>query len=426
MLPSNQTASIDQSKALVCHLIAEIDRLISEQLSQVMSNPNFQELEARWLNLHELVNLPVNYKVIKVRIFNISWQEISQDLNISTSVSHSRLYNLIANKEFNTLGGEPYGLIVVDHNITLEFDYENEFDDLYTLELLSALGEKSLCPIILDADDGFLGAQGEQYLADFEKVSRVLTDHDFDTWHRLRESANSHFLGLVFNKVAIRESYEFYPAGFVFNESETQTYKWGNAATTFLKNVIVEYNRVRWFGFLKSRKLDSAGGSSIKNYGLKSAVPPKFKIHLSASTAAFLSQLGLIPIFHNPLNNRYFFQSNNSVKLEVEGENRFLIQTTLMISRIAHYVKLQLRQMIGASMEPHDCENRISHWLEQYCSNSIVNDEVTLAGMPLRSAKVTVNEEPGSLKRYSCQIDLVPQYQYDRVASMVSLSTAVE
>ena len=87
MLPSNQTASIDQSKVLVCHLIAEIDRLISEQLSQVMSNPNFQELEARWLNLHELVNLPVNYKVIKVRIFNISWQEISQDLQTVNSGS---------------------------------------------------------------------------------------------------------------------------------------------------------------------------------------------------------------------------------------------------------------------------------------------------------------------------------------------------
>ncbi|ATC98167.1 MULTISPECIES: type VI secretion system contractile sheath domain-containing protein [Pseudoalteromonas] len=423
---SDQTASLEQSKALAYNLIAEIDQLISAQLSKVMSDKKFQALEARWLNLQELTSLPVNYKAIKVRILNISWREISQDLNISTSVSHSRLFNLIANKEFNTLGGEPYGLVVIDHNLTLDFDYDNEFDDLYTLELLAALGEKSLCPILLDADDGFLGAQGEQYLADVEKVKRVLTDHDFDTWHRLRESPNSHFLGLVFNKVAIRESYEYYPAGFVFNEDETEAFKWGNAATTFLKNVIIEFNRVRWFGFLKSRKLDSLGGSAIKNYGLKANLEPRFKIHLSASSAAFLSQLGLIPIFYNPLNNRYFFQSNSSVKLEQDGENRFLIQTTLMISRIAHYIKLQLRQMIGAAMEPHDCENRISHWLEQYCSNSIVNDEVTLAGMPLRSAKVTVDEEPGSLKRYSCQIDLMPQYQYDRVASLVSLSTAVE
>ena len=121
-----------------------------------MSDKKFEALEGRWRNLHELVNLPVNYKALKVRVFNISWREISQDLNISTSVKHSRLYNLIANREFNTLGGEPYGLIVIDHNLTLDIDYENEFDDLYTLELLASLGEKSLCPIILDADEVFI------------------------------------------------------------------------------------------------------------------------------------------------------------------------------------------------------------------------------------------------------------------------------
>ena len=189
---------------------------------------------------------------------------------------------------------------------------------------------------------------------------------------------------------------------------------------------MIEFNRVRWFGFLKSRKLDAIGGSSIENYGIKAQIEPRFKIHLSATTAGFISQMGLIPIFHNALNDRYFFQSNSSVKLEINGENRYLIQTTLMVSRIAHYVKLQLREMIGAALEAHDCENRLTHWLDQYCSNSVVSDEMTLAGMPLKSAKVSVTEEAGDFKRYGCQIDLVPQYQYDRVASLVSLSTAVE
>lgn len=71
-------------------------------------------------------------------------------------------------------------------------------------------------------------------------------------------------------------------------------------------------------------------------------------------------------------------------------------------------------------------KNNLTHWLEQYCSNSIVSDEMTLAKMPLKSAKVSVVEESGEFKRYSCHVDLVPQYQFDRVASTVSLSTAVE
>ncbi|RJE76194.1 hypothetical protein CWB96_04005 [Pseudoalteromonas citrea] len=413
-------------KAQAKHLISEIDRVISEQLSLIMASQQFVDLEARWRNLQELVSLPVNYKTIKVKIMNISWQEISHDLNIATSIKHTRLYNVVANQEFNTMGGEPYGLLVIDHNVSLELDYADEFDALYTLELLAELGEKSLCPILLDADDNFLGAPGETFLCDVPKLNRVLADNDFASWHRLRQSNNSHFLGLIFNKAAIREAYRFHPCGFVFDEESEGDYIWGNAATAFLKNVLLEFNRVRWFGFLKSRKLDSSGGSVISNFGEKAQFTTTFKTRMSGSTASYLSQQGLIPIFHNPLNGKYFFQSNCSVKTETQGENRYLIQTTLMISRIAHYLKVQLREMIGSALEPHDCENRLSHWLEQYCSNSIVSDEMTLAGMPLKSAKVRVIEEPGDTKRYACHIDLVPQYQYDRVASMVSLSTAVE
>ncbi|MBE0369642.1 type VI secretion system contractile sheath domain-containing protein [Pseudoalteromonas aurantia] len=412
--------------AQVKHLISEIDRVISEQLSLVMAEQKFVDLEARWRNVYELVSLPVNYKLIKVKIMNISWREISHDLNIATSLRHTRLYNIVANQEFNTMGGEPYGLLVIDHNVSLELDYADEFDELYTLELLAELGEKSLCPIILDADDSFLGASGEMFLCDVPKLNRVLADSDFASWHRLRESSNSHFLGLTFNKSAIRKAYRFHPCGFIFDEDIAGDFVWGNAATTFLKNVLIEFNRVRWFGFLKSRKLDASGGSAINCYADKAQFDTQFKTRISASTAAYLSQQGLIPIFYNPLNGKYFFQSNSSVKTEMQGENRFLIQTTLMISRIAHYLKVQLREMIGSALEPHDCENRLSHWLEQYCSNSVVSDEMTLAGMPLKSAKVRVTEESSDTTRYTCHIDLVPQYQYDRVASMVSLSTAVE
>ncbi|WP_462153535.1 type VI secretion system contractile sheath domain-containing protein [Pseudoalteromonas piscicida] len=423
----SRTEHHSNNVALVKHLIADIDRLISEQLSLVMAHRKFTALEARWRALHELVNLPVNYKTVRVKILNIAWSEISQDLNISPSVKQAKLYNLIANREFNTMGGEPYGLVVIDHNISLDIDYANEFDDIYTLELLAELGEKSLCPIVLDADEAFLGAIGESFLCDTAKIKRVLAAHEFESWHRLRAKDNSHFIGLVFNKIGYRRIYRFHPAGFVFDEEADDNFRWGNTATTFLKNVMIEFNRVRWFGFLKSRKLDGSGGSAISYYGAKKDdLPVVFKTRISASNAAFISQLGLIPIFHNPLNERYFFQSNSSIKVENETENRYLIQTTLMVSRIAHYLKVQLREMIGSSMEAHDCENRLTHWLEQYCSNSIVSDEMTLAKMPLKSAKVSVVEESGEFKRYGCHVDLVPQYQFDRVASTVSLSTAVE
>ncbi|WP_258872128.1 type VI secretion system contractile sheath large subunit [Thalassotalea euphylliae] len=415
--------------AQVKYLMAQIDQKVSAQLTEIITHPAFEQLESRWRSLHELIHLPVNYQAVKVKILNISWSEISQDLNISSSVKQSKIYNLVANKEFNTLGGEPYGLIAVDHQFSLELNYDNEFDDLYTLELLAELGERSLCPFVLDVDENFFGAKGEMYLSDLERVSRVLASSDFDGWHRLRTLSNTQFIGLVFNKVAIRERYRQLSANFIFNEIHNETHLWGNAAMTFIKNVMLEFNRVRWFGFLKSRKVNSLGGSTIGTFALSSLRPldrPYFRTRLSAETATYLAQQGFISVFYNPLNEKYFFQSNNSVRKESSSENRFLLQTTLMICRIAHYLKVQLRTMIGTMMEPHDCENQLNHWLEQYCSNSIVTDESTLATMPLQSATVKVVEEDASERRYSCQIELVPQYQYDRVTSMVSLSTSTD
>lgn len=432
MLESSIDRQANERLALIAqakYLIAEIDRKISAQLTKIITHPEFEQLESRWRSLQELIYLPINYQVVKIKILNISWAEISQDLNISSSVKQSKLYNLIANKEFNTLGGEPYGLITIDHQFSLELDYDNEFDDLYTLELLAELGERSLCPFILDVDENFFGAKGEMFLSDLERVSRVLTSNDFDGWHRLRGLKSTQFIGLVFNKVAIRKRYRQLSANFIFNEIHNETHLWGNAAMTFMKNVMLEFNRVRWFGFLKSRKINSLGGSTIGTFALSSNRPldrPYFRTRLSAETATYLAKQGFVSVFYNPLNEKYFFQSNNSIRKESSSENRYLLQTTLMISRIAHYLKVQLRTMIGTMMEPHDCENQLNHWLEQYCSNSIVSDESTLATMPLQTAKVKVIEEDASDRRYSCHIDLVPQYQYDRVTSLVSLSTSTD
>ena len=430
MSESSNEAEARQRLALIAqvkYLIGEIDRKISAQLTKIMTTSEFEQLESRWRSLQELVYLPINYQAAKIKILNICWSEISQDLNMAPAVKQSKLYNLIANKEFNTLGGEPYGMITVDHQFSLELDYDNEYDDLYTLELLAELGERSLCPFVLDVDENFFGAKGEMFLSDLDRVSRVLNSHEFDGWHRLREIANAQFIGLVFNKVAVRKRYRQQSAGFIFNETHNETHLWGNAAMTFAKNVLLEFNRVRWFGFLKSRKVNSLGGSTIGTFALSGNQPldrPYFRTRLSAETASYLAHQGFISVFYNPLNEKYFFQSNNSVRREAGNENRFLLQTTLMVSRIAHYLKVQLRTMIGSMMEPHDCENQLNHWLEQYCSNSVVSDEGTLAQMPLQMAKVKVVEDDSTERRYSCKIDLVPQYQYDRVTSMVSLSTS--
>jgi len=418
-------SNLEANKAKVIHLIAKLDQLMSEQLSLVVADEKFQQLEASWRNLYALVNLPINFNYIKLKILNISWDEISRDLNLSSKVSDSKLHNLIVNKEYNTLGGEPFGVITVNHNISKELDLESSYDDIYTLELLAALGEKSLTPFIIDINDDFFGISTEEYVSDHHKIDRALKGNDFIAWHRLRKSKNAHFLATVYNKIAFRRRYRNSRVGFIFNEQSEDEYFWANTGMTFMKNIMVEFSRVKWFGFLKNRTLRNNFGSSISVGNGSLYEIPVFKAQRSLETAKVLSERGIIPVVYNTLSKRYYFYSNNSVQFDEENKEQ-VIQTTLMVSRIAHYLKIKLRTLIGSMKEANECEELLNNWLQQYCSNSTVSDETVLAAHPLKQGRVKVEKEEGSHNSFNCEMLLIPQYQYDRLETKITLSTQVD
>ena len=99
-------ASRNELLGLINRLIADIDRTVSEQLSKLYEHPKFQALESSWGGLALLVNLPVSMRRTGVRFLDISAEEIAQDLDDARAIERTQLYNLIANREFNTLGGK--------------------------------------------------------------------------------------------------------------------------------------------------------------------------------------------------------------------------------------------------------------------------------------------------------------------------------
>ena len=134
-LPKGERLGLEtDARMTAMELVCSIDRLLSEQLSVILADEKFQALEARWLSLFELVSLPVNPASAKVKILDVSWEDISHDLNICSTVFRSVLYNSIANRELNTLGGEPFGIIMVDHAVNLSgaSGSDGDYDDIYT------------------------------------------------------------------------------------------------------------------------------------------------------------------------------------------------------------------------------------------------------------------------------------------------------
>ncbi|MEH6578004.1 MAG: type VI secretion system contractile sheath large subunit [Amphritea sp.] len=420
-------------KANLNRIIARLDRQLSEQLSAIIHNPEYEALEAGWLNLRSLVDLPVNYQRVSIKLLDISWQELSQDLNTSNTLRRSVLYNHIGNRELNTLGGQPFGMVVVDHGISMEMGYDDLFDDLYTLELLGRLGEICLCPFILSPAEDFFGESGADWMSDIRRVGKILEGPDYTGWQHLRESTGSRFLGLALPQIQLRKAYSQRQTGFMFNESSVERPGlWGSAAFAFASIAIREFNRISWFGFMKSRWQELHQGALINlpaNTPKDSCLQrPQPAVKLFGNLAGFYAEQGFIPICHSPMTDKYFFYGNNSVwqpGLSEQDRVSCQLQVTLMSCRIAHYLKVQIRGMIGSFQTASECELHLSRWLDDYSSNLVDANESMLAKYPLSNARVTVKEQQGqgSHGRFICEVLMQPQYQFDHFSGEVLLST---
>jgi len=321
------------------------------------------------------------------------------------------LYNKIGNKELNTLGGEPFGTIIIDHQVCAELNDYSDYDDLYTLELLGDLGQRCLCPFILSPDETFFGEAGAQWLTDTHRVQRVIDGPDYQSWQKLRSMTSSRFIGLTLPKIKLRSTYKNHSCGFLFNEVslDKQSGLYGLAHFAFVSTIVREFNRISWFGFLKSRWNDRLQGAVVNLPATNQQhnwCAPQPNIRLFGNIAQFYAKLGFIPLAHSPLTKKYYFMDNHSVWLgQDNGDDKVLslIQTTLICCRIAHYLKVQIRDVLGSFLNANECELHLSKWLSKYVSNvSSANDE-TLSKYPLRSAQVKVKESEHSPGEFSAR-----------------------
>lgn len=350
------------ARSAIARLIARLDNLLSIQLDSILHHPDFRRLERNWLGLKGLASLPVNYQKTKLKMLNMSWQEISSDVNQAYNARSSSLYNKIGNKELNTLGGHPFGCIAFTHSISLEMDLDADFDDLFTLELIGKLGETTLCPMIFAPGRDFFVHNDADWLSDIERIEKILHSSDYQVWQDLRSKPYSRFLGLAMPEVLVRDKYQNTKVGFIYNESGAGLY--GKAVFPFLSIIMREHHRVSWFGFLKSRWNDKRQGAVInlqsKNMTCQYLESPQTNVNLFGQISTFYSDQGFIPLTKSPLTEKFYFNGNNSIWQNNGSDNDKVLgqlQTTIMCCRVAHYLKTQVREMIGSFNSAAECES---------------------------------------------------------------------
>lgn len=414
-----------QFKAILTTLISQIDRRLSSQLSEVIQHQDFKKLESGWRGLHGLCTLPVSQRRIKIKMLDVSWARLSADVNLCFDLKRSLIYKKVYMQELDTAGGNPYGMLVVDHKVSVDMADDQEFDDLYTLQLLAEVGERALCPVLLGVHPHFFGDDQNRQLHDSSRIRRILDSRDFQSWQLLRESNSARFLHLVLPEYFQRSGWKNCAAGFVFNESySAQSSLWGNSVYLLAGNVLREFDRISWFGFLRAYDEQGSYGAIIPEFANRKV---QSRVEIFSEDDGFWSEQGFVPLSSLYLSEQNGFFSNQSVWKAPNEASRLLgmLQTNLMACRFGHYIKAQIRDQLGSYDSADDCRRSLEKWLRNYISEVDYGEDAVMARYPLKSCDIELVEDPEDVTRYLCRITLQPQYQYEILDAHIVLATSV-
>src|SRR5918994_5324597 len=98
-------------------IIAQLDKKLTEQINVILHHEDFQKLEGAWRGLHYLVSNSETDEMLKVRVLNISKQELGKTLKRykGTAWDQSPIHKMIYEAEYGQFGGEPFGCLVGDY-----------------------------------------------------------------------------------------------------------------------------------------------------------------------------------------------------------------------------------------------------------------------------------------------------------------------
>ncbi|MFT5083365.1 MAG: type VI secretion system protein ImpD [Lentisphaeria bacterium] len=427
--------------------VAEIDRMICRQLNEIIHHPAFQKLEASWRCLWYLAVQAEGVKNFKLKMLDISWKEVVRDIGRALEFDQSQLFNKVYNDEYGTPGGEPYGVLIGDYEISHRTSKHHFHDDISTLKGLSEIAAASFSPFVAGASSELFGLDDFSNLSSPLNFANIFKQDEYIRWRALRDSADSRFVGLTLPRILVRRPYRTNPGsykGIFFYEQkhskDNDCYLWGNACFGFAAILIREFSNVGWFGHIRGVPRNQIGGGLLTNLPVDAfdtdsndlAYKPSTNTVITDSAEREISELGFIPLcqcYDTPFNAFYSNQSIQKPKRQdsndatVNAKLSTMLQHILCGSRIAHYIKVIIRDKVGSFVSASDCENLLRRWLLRYTSGRSDMEWEEQARFPIREASVTVKEHTSKPGQYLCAIRIVPHYQLDQMVSELELVT---
>ncbi len=419
--------------------IADLDALISAQLSEVLHHPDFQRLESSWRGLHYLCAHTSTGASQRIQVLNCTKKELVRDFQTAIDFDQSALFKKVYEEEYGTFGGAPFGTLIGD------FEFTRQAEDLYFLEQMSHVAAAAHAPFISAASPELFGLDSFTELGRPRDLSKVFDTVDYAKWKSLRESEDARYVGLTVPRFLGRLPYNPKDGttveGFNFVEEvdgvDHSRYLWVNAAYAFGARLTSAFEDHGWCAAIRGVE----GGGLVEDLPTHTFKTDDGEVALKCPTEVAitdrrekeLSDLGFIPLVHCK-NTDYaaFFGAQSAQKAkrydnEAANANAALsaqLQYMFAVCRIAHYMKAMMRDKVGSFSTTLDVERYLHNWLMQYVVDADDASQDMRAQRPLRQAQVEVSEVPGQAGRYRAVAFVRPHFQLDELS--VSLRLVAE
>lgn len=293
----NMTLSIDKR-------IAEIDALISKQLSQIMHNEQFQKIESTWRGLYYFCQETPSNPLIKIRMLNTTKKELVKDFQGATDFDQSTLFKKIYEEEYGSFGGAPYSALIGD------FEFDRTPSDMYLLEQISHVAAAAHAPFISAASPSILGLESFTDIDRPRDVSKIFETAEYVQWRSFRDSEDSRYVALTLPHVLGRLPYHpkegTATEGFNFIEDVSgenhNEYLWMNAAYAFGTRLTNAFDMHGWCAAIRGVE----GGGLVEGLPVHTFKTQDGEVVFKCPTEIAitdrrekeLSDLGFIPLVH--------------------------------------------------------------------------------------------------------------------------------
>lgn len=423
------------AEATISARLAQIDRLISLQLNEVLHHPSFQKLEATWRGIKYLMDQSETNDGLKIKVLNVSKKELLRDLQRAPEFDQSALFKKAYEEEFGVFGGAPFAGLVGD------FEFGKGPEDMELLERISQVASAAHAPFISAASPDLMNLSDFTQLGAPRDMSKVFDSTEYAKWKSFRASEDSRYVALTLPHILMRQPYgKETKAVDAFDYEEAvdgrdhSKYLWGNAAFGLAARMTNSYAKYGWCAAI--RGVEGGGlveGLTAHNFKTDEgdiALKCPTEVQITDRREKELADQGFVPLVHcKGTDYAAFFSVQTCNKPKVYDQDsananaRLSSQLPyiLAMSRFAHYLKAMMRDKLGSAMSRSQAELFLNQWVANYVIADDNASQSAKAERPLREARIDVMEIPGKPGAYRAVAFLKPHFQLDELTVSLRL-----